>query len=321
MERRSNFRERFLRRRNVVMAVLSGGHPDAVAKEFGASRATVYNWVREHNDNGSKKLIHAEGDKRFSFPGLTPFTTLNFIRHVVSRNPDMSADHLAEYLGTMGRGVSPRTLRNIFSELGVSSASARRSKAFEWRHGQFPEQEISDDELKQPLSGLDDLPPGELKGNRHGDVLVQDRVKFPTGHCDEPLVLELIVDTFAPMKRIYASLASPSDQLSRDALSKVLAIYEGEGFKIHKVCTPRKHQYSGELGAVAYPKWFNENPAQVLEVRQANSKTADSRIKAVWSLLRSEWLKTMPTRLASGELHLNQIEGDLQLWLGAHQRS
>jgi transposase len=320
MENSSGFRQRFLLRRNVVAAVLSGGHPDAVAKEFGVSRASVYNWVREHNESGVKKLTHADGDKRFAMPGLTPFRTLNFIRHVVVRHPDMSADHLSEYLGSMGRDVSPRTLRNIFCKLGISSANARRSKAFEWQHGQLVDQEISDDELKEILSGLDDLPPGELKGHRPGEVLVQDRVKFPKGYCDEALVLELIVDTFAPMTRVYASLAPAGDQLSVDALSKVQACYTDQGFKIHKICTPRRQQYAGDLGAFAYPKWFDEHLELVLEVRPANSKSADSRIKAAWSLLRSGWLKSMPTRLALGDRHRKQIDGDLQVWLAAPQK-
>ena len=317
MEKALSIKEKYFRRRDVVHSILSGGHVDAVAKEFGVSRASAYNWMRDYNENGAKQLIHADGDKRFAMPGLTPFTTLNFIRHVVVRNPDMSADRLSEHLGTMGRDVSPRTLRNMFSEMGISSASARRSQAFDWRHGQLAEKEFSDDELTQILSGPDGLQPGELKGRRPGDVMVQDRIKFPKGFCDQSLALELIVDTFAPMKRIYVSLASPSDQLSRDALSKVLATYKDDGFNIHKVCTPRKHQYSGELGAIAYPKWFNENPAQVLEVRQANSKTADSRIKVAWSFVKLGWLKTMQTRLPAADRSQNQIEIDLQGWLDA----
>lgn len=309
-----------MHRRAVVIAIISGGHIDAVAKEFGVSRASAYNWVRDYNESGAKQLIHAAGDKRFALPGLTPFATLNFIQAAVVRNPTWSADKLSEFLGSMGREIQPRTLRNIFKALGISSACARLSKASTWRQGRYETQEFSEVELVEILSELDGLAPEEVKGRRQGDVLVQDRIKFPKDYCAEPFALELIVDTFAPLKRIYAMVGQPSHSLSVDALSHVEAEYSDQGFKIHKICTPRKQQYSGDLGAVAYPKWFEKHLEQVLDVRPANSKTADSRIKGAWLLLKSEWLKTLPTRLTPGALGLDQIEGDLQVWLAAHRK-
>lgn len=313
-----SFQERFILRRNVVRAALSGCHPDAVATEFGVSRASVYNWMREDNEGGSKKLLHAAGDKRFSFPGMTAFETLRFIRQRVLRDPEMSADNVAKFMNSWGYAVSPRTMRNCFKRLGFSSAIERRKKAYDWRNtGSVAE--ISDEELLEIMSSLEDLPPGELKGSRPGQVLLQDRIKLPKGYCDEELAIELIVDTFSPMRRIFAKLGAPCDQLSLDALSTVQATYTDQGFKIYKICTPRKQQYEGDLGAFIYPKWFDKHLEKVLEVRPANSKTADSRIKEAWSYLKSGWLKTLLTRLPRDGLRKNLIEEDLQLWLVALQ--
>jgi hypothetical protein len=232
----------------------------------------------------------------------------------------MSADNLSGYLGTMGQDVQPRTLRNIFSELGVSNARERQRKAFEWRRGQFDEQEISDDQMTEIVSELDKLAIDEPRGRQPGDVMVQDRIKFPKRFCQEPLALELIVDTFAPMKRIYATVGTPTDRLSVVALDKVQAAYVVQESKTHTFLTPRKRQYAGDLGAVAYPNWFDKHLQQVLKVRQPNSKTADSRINGAWTLLKSEWLKPMSRRLPVNGFKRQQIDDALQEWLESHRK-
>lgn len=308
-----NFKNRYLRRRAVVMAVLDGGHIDAVATEFGVSRASVYNWVRAHEVTGATGLVHPSGDKRFAWPGLTPFATLNFIRAAVVRHPGWSADKLAKYLGEMGREIQPRTLRNMFKQLGVSSARSRRSKASEWRLSSSAELEISEEDLVF-LSELDALPSGEVKGRRPGEVLVQDRVKLPKGLCDEPMAVELVIDTFAPMRRIFATLGPPCDQLSLDALDEARAIYQREGLKIQRLCTPRKAQYAEELGAFDYPRAVVNEMRAGHHVRPVNAKKFDSRIQEAWNHMLLHWLKPMKKKFMSPQ-PFAALESDLEEWI------
>jgi len=308
------FKDRYMRRRSVVLEVLAGGNIDAVAKDFGVSRASVYNWVREYSSSGTKQLIRADGDRRFSMPGLTPFTTLNFIRQAVVRNPDWSADKLAEYLGAMGREIQPRTLRNIFKQLGIGTASARRSKAAEWLHGRSVAQEFSDEEL-DILSKLGALPLEELRGSRPGEVLVQDRVKFPKGFCDQPLALELIIDTFAPMRRIYATLGPPCDRLSMDALDEVKTSYHRAGIRIMRICTPRKAHYADELDAFDYPRAVVDEMKAGHVVRPVNAKEFDSRIKDLWDVMRAQWLAPKRKMSKSSQLSFQALDDDLEEWL------
>lgn len=310
-----DFNGKALRRRDVVMAVLSGGHPDAVAHEYDVSRASVYNWTREYRTQGGKGLVHEKGDRRFSLGQKTPSATMRLVQAILQRDPDYSADKLSAFFDTWGFEISSRTLRNIFTRLGVSTAKQRRKKAFQPDYSDISAEDL--DRVINEIGLAEKLAPC---GRKPGEVLVQDRVKFPKGFCDEPLAIEIVVDAFLPSKRIYAMLASPCDQLSVDAFVEVERIYKGQGFRIHKVCTPRKQQYAGDLGAVAYPRRFKNPLNSIQEVRPVKAKTADSRIKAAWALLQKGWLKTMPTRLALADRKPKQIEDDLEEWLVAHRR-
>lgn len=296
------------------MAVQSGGHPDSVAREYGVSRASVYNWMKDYRVQGVSGLIHENGDRRFALKRTTPFETMRRVRAVLVRHPEWSADKLSSFLGAMGMPISPRTLRNIFKRLGVSTAEQRRANAFKPDY-----EDISDNELEVIIRELEDHQKGEPSGCRPGDVMLQDRVKFPKGFCVEPLAIEIVVDTFAPFRRIYAMLAAPSHQLSVDAFVEVERVYKRQCLKIHTVRVPRKEQYAENLGAVAYPKLFKEPWRPIVDVRPVNSKTADRRIKAVWALLQAEWLKTMPTRLAPENRTPKQIDDDLEEWLVARR--
>lgn len=309
-----NYKVRALRRRDVVMAVRSGGHPDAVAQEFGVSRASVYNWVKDYQVQGAKGLVKERGDRRFSLEQKTPFETMRLVQAILLRYPEYSADKLSAYFDSWGMKVSSRTLRNVFKRLGVSTAQQRRNGAFQPDYS-----DISVEELDRVINEIELEERMTPSGRKHGHLLVQDRVKFPKGFCDEPLAIELIVDTFAPTRRIYAMLAAPSDQLSVDAFEEVERIYKRHGYKIHKVCTPRKQQYAGDLGAVAFPRRFKDPLSSIHEVRPVKAKTADARIKAAWALLKTRWLKTVPTRLATKDRKPWQIENDLEEWLVARR--
>ena len=308
-----SFKNRYMRRRSVVLAVLNGGHIDAVAREFGVSRASAYNWVRDYHESGATKLIHKDGDKRFALPGLTPYTTMRFVRSVVCVDPSRSADQLAEYLGSMGRYIPPRTVRNIFKELDISSADERLLQAMEWRDDVDPAQELSDEELDF-MRALDALPAGELKGCRPGEVLVQDRVKVPKGICDGPLAMEIVVDTFSPLKRVYTTIGSSNHQLSIAALMDVRTKYKRDGIEILKVFTPRKAQYSKDVGVTDYPRILDNDFHIGHVVRPINSKEFDSRIRAVWDRMLRDWVAPMRKKFKSAQ-PITVVEDELEDWL------
>lgn len=309
-----NLKERFAFRREIVKFVLGGGHPDAVAKEHGVSRASVYNWVREYKEGGARQLIHPDGDKRFALPGLTPFTTIRLVRAIVDRHPTWSADKMAEFLSSMGQEIHPRTLRNIFNRLGIGSKKDRQKAAAAFRSYGVQDEEFSDDDLRLILAELDSLNSGEEKGSRPEEVLVQDRVKFPKGVCSEPLAMELIVDTFAPHKRIFATFGQAGVELSVSALIDIKRRYEGNGEAIVKICTPRKAQYSRDLGAFDYPNFLQWGMGAEQSVRPINAKYFDSRIQSTWEVIQHEWLKPLK-RVSQSLESVVFIEDSLEDWL------
>ena len=315
-----SLRERFERRRDVVAAVLAGSAPKAVAKEFGVSLASVYNWINEAKADGTKALVHDQGDKRFALGRLTPWSTLNLVKSAVQRRPGWSADKLSAFLGTMGRDIPPRTLRNMFRRLGLGTATERQAAAKAWRKdGRIVEPEIPDHELVDVLSQLEALPDGEDRGRAPGEVLVQDRIKFPVGFCEASLAIELIIDTFAPSRRIFALIGPPSNQLAVDALNATIALYRTEGVVIKKVCTPRKAQYARELGAFEYPEELAVAPRIEQLVRPVNSKSFDSRVRDAWNLMKETWLTPKWKQCREAKLTAAELADDLEQWL-QHRR-
>jgi transposase len=309
------FTARTLRRRDVVLAVLAGGSPDAVAQEYCVSRASVYNWVKDYRTSGIKGLIREKGDRRLALDGSSPAELVRNIQGILRHRPEFSADELSAHFASFGKNISPRTMRNIFKSLGVSTAAQRRQRAFQ------PDfSDISIEDLDAVIRQLENCPSVELFGRKPGDVMVQDRIKLPSRLCVETLAIEIIVDTFAAPRRMYAMVGVPSEQLSRDAIAKVHSLYQQESFRIHKVCTPRKQQYCEALGAIAFPRLFNRFPELVLEVRPVNSREMDSRIKAAWMILQTEWIKSLPNRLPTNRRNCRDVDADLNAWLLARRK-
>lgn len=250
------------------------------------------------------------GDRRFTLPKKSRQETSQFVLRMLRHKPGLSADALSAKLGDFGIAIPPRTMRNIYKVLGVSTAEERKGKSLA-----YLTPEISPEDWDVIFKEIENGPVGELSGRNPGDVLVQDRVQLPSGYCDQRLAVEIIVDTFSSSRRIYAMVGTPSHKLSVDALAAVLHCYQTRGTRIHTFYAPRKNQYSAHLGAVAYPRCFMKPAGPLLEVRPTNSRTIDSRIQAAWTLLRSSWLKTLPTRLPLDDRTPNQIEDDLEEWL------
>jgi transposase len=319
-----NVKDRDALKRDVVLAVLGGRHLDAVAVEFGVSRASAYNWVKNYLEGGNKGLIRTKGDRRFALPGETPEETIRNVLAFLRHFPNFSADELSAHYADWGWSIPPRTMRSIFKMHGVGTDAQRQEKAYKPDEPDEPDEpdysHLIDEVLDAVILEIEAEEKREPSGHNPGDVLVQDRFKFPAGACDEPLAIELIVDTFASTKRIFAKIGTPTEQLSKLAFEEVRRIYEQQSHRIHTICTPRKRQYSGDLGAFAYPDAILKSNYTVLDVRPAASRDKDSRIKAAWSILRTQWLKTLPTRLALKDMNPKQIEDDLQDWLLAHRK-
>jgi len=175
-----DFNGRAFLRRDVVLAVNNGGHPDAIAKEYGVSRASVYNWTKDYRMQGANGLIHAKDDQRFTFSGQSVLETLRRVKAVILRNPEWSADKLASVYMSWGVVVSARTMRNIFKRLGVNTTEQRKEKSF--KPDNF---ELSPAELLRVIEQIEQQEKMELAGRKPGNILLQDRVKFPVGFCHE----------------------------------------------------------------------------------------------------------------------------------------
>ena len=310
-----DFKSRAARKSDVVKAVEAGGHPDAVAEQFGVSRASVFSWTKSYRELGAKGLNQRKADRRFSLPGETPSETIRNVLGFLRHRPDFSADELSDSYGDYGIRFPSRTMRNIFKKSGVSTAKERLEKAYK-----PDDSHIADEDLDAVIGEIEDEERREPSGRRPGDVLVQDRVEFPKDFCDGRLAIELIVDTFAPDQLIFAKVGAPDEQLSKWAFDEVRHIYELQSRRIHTVCTPRKQQYCVELGAFAYPEIVGKLNYTVLKVRPAKSRVRDSRIKAAWTLLQRDWLSSIPDRLKPEMLSLKNIEDDLNAWLTAHRK-
>ncbi len=310
-----NLKDKAALKRDVVFAVLAGGHPDAVGEEYGVSRASVYNWVQDYRKTGVKSLMQEKVDRHFALPGKTPAETIRNILGILRLHPEYSADRLSEIYGAYGFHIPQRTMRGIFKAVGASTDAQRRETAFKLDHSH-----ITDEVLDAVILEIEIEEMREPSGRRPGDILIQDRFKFPAGLCDEPLAIELIVDTFASSKRIFAMIGTPTEQLSKSAFEEVQRIYEQQSHRIHKICTPRKRQYSGDLGAFAYPDGIQKSNYTVLDVRPVASREKDSRIKAAWAILQTQWLKSLPKRLALKDMNPQRIGDDLEDWLEAHRK-
>jgi transposase len=313
MKARVNIKDRNALRLKAVNLVLNGARPDEVAESFGVSRASVFNWVRDYKDGGPSKVARMDGDKRFTLPGLTAQLTLRLVRAVIDRHPEWSADKLSEHLESLGHDIPARTVRNIFIELGAASAKERQQKAYVYQSNILHDQIFSEAELEEILTEQREPLFKELRGNKLGDVFVQDRIKIPAAMSNNSLVLELIVDTFMPWRCIYAAIGEPLDALSLDLLKKVTQKHLGKAF-IPMVCTPRKSMYDSKLYAMAYPNWIREELKGMQYVRNPKEKGFDSRIKAARDLIWDKWFK--PLKKANEfQLTSTVLNDSLQNWL------